>query len=642
MPTIRILDDITADQIAAGEVVERPASVVKELVENSLDAGASVISVSILNGGIHTIEVTDNGSGMDPDDVRLAFLRHATSKLTSVDDFSRITTMGFRGEALASIASVSRVTLTSRRILAENGYTVTLDGGKTVRESAAGCREGTGVTVESLFYNTPARYKFLKKDSVEASYITDIMERFILARPDVSFRLHADREEILHSPGNNDLRSAIFAVYGKEIAGAVLPVDYQDGTIRITGFAGKPEISRKTRQHQTFFVNHRYIRSSAIASAVEEAYKTLLMKGRFAFCVLDIELSPALVDVNVHPQKTTVKFWNEGDMFRAVYHAVHDALDNKITIPGVSLQAGGIRPDAPAVLPVASTGQPDVLQADDTAELPVKGPGAGSLSSAGGASGPDVRQLEEPREGYRMQAVLQEPHASREQKAADLPAAVSAAASGEIGEEGLLFASLRNRRYAGTLFNTYLLFESGDDLILVDQHAAHERILFEELYASWKEKKIRPQILLQPEIIEFSPSEMQIVRERSEWLQSLGFECEPFGTRSILLRTVPAGSADGRGNAGNALHPSAALRSVVDELSASAPSSENIPVSDILYTMACKAAVKAHDRLKPEEIDALVQRLSLAGRNTHCPHGRPVAVKVARSEIEKWFKRIVS
>ncbi|MHB1452572.1 MAG: DNA mismatch repair endonuclease MutL [Saccharofermentanales bacterium] len=607
MSTIKILDTITANQIAAGEVVERPASVVKELVENSLDAGASVVMISIQNGGITAIEVSDNGCGMDAEDVRLAFLRHSTSKLTSVDDFNRITTMGFRGEALASIASVSKVTLKSKRIQADNGYMVALEGGIITAENSIGINEGTGIIVESLFYNTPARYKFLKKDSLEASYVTDIVERFVLARPDVSFKLYINKAEILHSPGNNDLKSAIFSIYGKAITDSILPINYESGNLKISGYTGKPEISRKTRQHQSIFVNQRYIKSSAITSAIEEAYKTLLMKGQFAFCVLNIDVPPSLVDVNVHPQKTTVKFWNEGDVFKTVMYAIKEAIDGKITIPAIS------NPTA-------------VQSADEFAYtgIPAEADAVALNEPAAEYKQTSLPMTGNPQEVRFSQNVLQPEESGSE--------TMKPAGSNKSIIDEAVFDSLSDMKFSGTLFNTYLLFESGDSIILIDQHAAHERILFEEMLDVYQNKKLQPQVLLTPEIIEIAQSEMHLINDNDEILKSLGFECEPFGIKSVLLRTIPLGST--------LLNPVNALRSVLDYL-ISESLDEKISISNVLYSMACKAAVKAHDRLKPEEIQKLVHKLSIISRNTHCPHGRPISVKVSKYEIEKWFKRVV-
>ena len=594
MPRIRILNKITADQIAAGEVVERPASVVKELCENSLDAGASVININIRNGGITLIEVSDNGSGMESEDLGLAFCRHATSKLNTIEDLNTIITMGFRGEALSSIASVSKVTLRSRKIMSDKGYMITVEGGEIISEGPASVNEGTSITVESLFYNTPARYKFLKKDSTEASYITDIVERAILARPDVSFRLVSDGKEILHSPGNNDLKSAIFAVYGKDVTAAVLPVEYLSSGITVSGYSGRPSLSRKTRQHQSFFVNGRYIKSALLNSAVEEAYRTLLMKGQFAFCVLNIEIDPAEIDVNVHPQKTQVKFRRESDIFRAVVYSVNEAISDKIPVPEITVvqESVSLKENIP------------VQEITPTKDLsPV------NESNSGQETRSAVDYFSFEKQTQHRSGVM------------------------ELDEQTILIRDISGMKYAGTVFDTYLIYESGNEIVLVDQHAAHERIIFEELIEQFSKTTIHKQTLIVPEVVELPPSQILLAEENMELLNSIGFDCEIFGPAAMLLRTVPLSE--------NKITPSEGFRSVISSLNSGSSDGKH-DISSILYTMACKAAVKAHDKLKPEEIAALAERLSKANRNTLCPHGRPVSIKISRYEIEKWFKRVVN
>ena len=335
MNRIRILDQQTANSIAAGEVVERPASVVKELVENALDAGASVISVEIVQGGIIAIRVTDNGCGMSQNDALLAFARHATSKISQIDDLDRVVTMGFRGEALASIAAVSKVRLETRQPEDEKATFVVIHGGEMLDSGWTGSPAGTSIQIENLFFNVPARFKFLRKDTTEAGVVTDVIERLALARPDVSFRLLSNRQEVLHTPGNNDLLSTVYAIYGKQAAAVCLPVDQTQPPLRLSGLIGRPEQGRNSRAWQSFFVNGRLVRSKAMTAALDDAYQTMLMKGKYAFAVLFLELPPNLVDVNVHPQKMEVRFWNDQDVFRMVYHALKSALTDSA---GISVQ----------------------------------------------------------------------------------------------------------------------------------------------------------------------------------------------------------------------------------------------------------------------------------------------------------------
>jgi DNA mismatch repair protein MutL len=612
MSKIKILDLFTANQIAAGEVVERPASVVKELCENSLDAGASVITISIQNGGIVSIQVIDNGTGMDREDAKTAFARHATSKLSTIQDFDTIKTMGFRGEALASIAAVSKITLKTKQIGSPDGSIIRIEDGKILEHSSFGCPEGTNIQVECLFYNTPARYKFLKKDSTEASYIADIIERFILARPDVSFRLIQNNQEILHSPGNNDLKSAIFSVYGREITQSLITVSFDTGKIVVDGFIGKPEIGRNTRQYQSVFVNQRYIKSKIITAAIDEGYKTLLMKGKFAFCVLNISISPSLVDVNVHPQKTEVKFWNDQEIFVSILHALKEALSTGITIPAIVPEHinDSIPPDN-YHYPV----QQEILES------------------------PKIFSLNEPDKNANHSSESENHPYTPTPHVQHIPFIETAVPDlhDDILISGvpidLKINELSRARFIGVLFHTYLLMELDDNLILIDQHAAHERILFEKLIVKHKNHKPIAQALLSPEIIESTAHEIAYIKENMDFFAQIGFECEIFGLQSLVLRTVPADMKE--------IDIRAAFRSVLDTMKQSNRSGEDL-ISAAFYSIACKAAVKANDSLDIMEVNHLIQELQKIPNPTHCPHGRPVLFKMSKHEIEKDFKRIVS
>ncbi len=634
MSSIKILDLFTANQIAAGEVVERPASVVKELCENSLDAGASVITVSAQNGGVVAISVADNGIGMDREDAKNAFARHATSKLSSIADFATIQTMGFRGEALASIAAVSKITLKTRPIGSGEGTIVRIADGNILEHGPAGCPEGSNILVEQLFYNTPARYKFLKKDSTESSYITDIIERFILGRPDVSFRLFQNGQEILHSPGNNDLKSAIFSVYGKSVTQALIPVSFQTEKVSIEGFVGKPEIGRNSRQNQSFFINSRYVKSKTITAAVDEAYKTLLMKGKFAFCVLHLTISPALVDVNVHPQKTEVKFWNDQEIYISVLHALKGALAEGITIPEIFSESGAHagavvqNQEPPAAISLQETILPDIPDRQKSPAPNLQAPPS-SAPIAPAASvpyhyplrGENIRESTTAAESFREPETP--PYAKQTQEAVqEIP----------IPEE-LTVNELANARLIGVLFHTYLLLEVDKNLILIDQHAAHERILFEKLLVRYREKKSLAQPLLTSEFLDFTAHEVGFIQENLELFSKIGFECEIFGPQSIVLRTVPLDIRE--------IDVRAAFRGVLDMLRGAVLTEED-RISKAFYTIACKAAVKANDNLDDLEIAHLIRELQRIPNPTHCPHGRPILLKMSQVEIEKAFKRIVS
>jgi len=629
MGIIKILDTLTANQIAAGEVVERPYSVVKELCENSLDAGAGSIYVNIKNGGISLINVTDNGCGMDSIDLKSSFLRHATSKINSVYDFDNISTMGFRGEALASIASVSRIKIKSKRSQDETGYFLELEAGKIISEGPAACSDGTSIIVESLFFNTPARYKFLKKDFTEASYIADIIERMVLARPDVSFYLNNNGKEILHSPGNNDLKSAIFSVYGKNITDSLIPVSYEGKDAAIYGFAGSPSISRKNRQHQSVFINNRYVKSNIVTAACEEAYKTVLMKGKYPFFVLKINVNPATIDVNVHPQKTQIKFNNESEIFRAVFHAVKNAVlsDTGGTIPFNN----NYKKEEENQL--TNINNPDNSNKSEDKNI-INGNNGNNESnnkdfvvnkSSNQEQDEKTLQLKENKPSFDFTR-------SGEQVEIDQTPEKESLNIETNKEHSFFIKTFSEMKYIGTLFNLYLIFEYNNEMVIIDQHAAHERILFEKLLQMQKNKKIISQNLLSPQIVELTSNETMILNENLELFESLGFDCEIFGTKSVIIRSVPLG--------GKEIDPEKAFKSVIDDLSKFKGQREDF-IDEALYTIACKAAVKANDKLSRPEIEGLVEDMKNTIRSSRCPHGRPSFVKIGKKDIEKWFKRIV-
>ena len=639
MTRIRILDQQTANSIAAGEVVERPASVVKELVENALDADASAVTVDIAQGGIKRIRVIDNGGGMDAEDALLAFGRHATSKLARIEDLDQLSTMGFRGEALASIAAVARVTLETRQPGRPEGTKVSLAAGELIEQGPVGCAEGTTVTVEHLFANVPARFKFLRKDATEAGQVGELMERLALARPDVSFRLISNQQEIMHTPGNNDLLSTVFAVYGRQTAQACLPVVGECSPVRVTGLVGRPESARNNRQQQSFFVNGRLVRARAISAALEDAYKTFLMKGKYAVAILYLDVPPQLVDVNVHPQKMEVRFWNDQEIFRCVYHAVLNALTeqggilpadggqapDQTSVSGEGLNEGGAAEAdgtpvyrQPALI-LRDSGEDQALPAVRTA-VPAAAPGPADAADGQRETGPA-----EPGQS----AGLSGPSAFSD------PERPSAARTG--GQDLVTVHDLARARYIGQLFQTYLLLELDADLLLIDQHAAHEKILFERLVDHHRQmaagdEKWR-QDLLAPVVIEVSPSDLQALQAEQDTLLDLGFSYTVFGATAVAIRTLPA--------AGNlSLQPEAAFRAALAAIRQDVLNSED-GISELYFSVACKAAVKAHDHLDEQEVRQLLVDLRKLEHPYQCPHGRPVIIRLPRHELEKRFKRIV-
>lgn len=666
MGIIHQLDLQTANSIAAGEVVERPASVVKELVENALDAGASTITVAITGGGILDITVIDNGRGMAADDALMAFSRHATSKIRQIEDLDSIGTLGFRGEALASIAAVARVTLKTRQPGDPMGTEVRIEGGQKMHHGSAGCPEGTSIQVEQLFYNTPARFKFLKKDSTEAAAIAETVERLILARPDVSFRLLTNGQEVLHSPGNNDLLSAIYAVYGRKQAATCIPASGQNGPVRISGFIARPEGARNNRSGQTVLVNGRWIRSKTVTAAIDEAYKTRLMKGRFAFTVLQIGLPQELIDVNVHPQKLEIRFWKDGEVFTAVYQAIIASLNEHAgVLPGESEsedQQGRAVESAvtqiqnpPQNLFVISPNRPEEAQnipttkqinldhaekmsghAEDNARLeyPVSSQNPGQLRLAEplqqSSNEPMLTASERQAPEHERQATEHERQAPEQQNPE-----MQASESVQTLASGLLKAvELTEARVIGTLFRTYILLELADELVMIDQHAAHEKIIYERLRDVRKNHEARLiQPLLVPLTVRVTASERIVLESEQPFFESIGFQMEAFGANAMLIRGVPDLKTA-------RIDPESALRTALQTLTKGRLNDAQA-LDELLYQMACKAAVKAHDRLSDLEIRRLITDLGSLENPYTCPHGRPVIIRLSRLELEKKFKRVL-
>lgn len=555
MPDIQILSPHLADLIAAGEVVERPASVVKELVENAFDAGARTVTVELRGGGATYLRVTDDGCGMTPEDAGIAFLRHATSKLHDAQGLEAIGTMGFRGEALAAISAVSHITLTTRRRGAPGGTHMTLDAGEIQDMYETGCPEGTTMIVRDLFYNTPARRKFLKTDRAEGAACAAAALRCALGRPDVSVRCIRDGEEVFFSPGDNKLDSCVYSLLGRELAKTLLPCEGEVDGVRVHGFISSPSAGRGSRAQQHFFCNGRWIRSAALQAALEQAYRNTLLVGRFPACVLYVELSCAAVDVNVHPAKTEVKFSHERAVFDAVYYGA----------PAAPQPPGPIVPAAPVVQGVQTALEPERAEAETPSPL--------------------------------ARAVPPE-----------TPPA----------------------RLIGEAMHTYILVEKGDTLILIDKHAAHERINFDRLRQNPAD--IPSQTLLEP--LPFTPdaSDAEVLQQHGDTLAELGFTLEPFGRSDYILRGVPA-----QIDAGDALP---ALEEICAQLRHGAHTDAQAVRDEVLKTVACKAAIKAGWQTEPEELLRLADAVC-AGEVKYCPHGRPVAVTLTRRELDKLFKRIV-
>lgn len=646
MPDIQILSPHLADLIAAGEVVERPASVVKELVENAFDAGARTVTVELRGGGATYLRVTDDGCGMTPEDAGIAFLRHATSKLHDAQGLEAIGTMGFRGEALAAISAVSHITLTTRRRGAPSGTHMTLDAGEIQDMYETGCPEGTTMIVRDLFYNTPARRKFLKTDRAEGAACAAAALRCALGRPDVSVRCIRDGEEIFFSPGDNKLDSCVYSLLGRELAKTLLPCEGEVDGVRVHGFISSPSAGRGSRAQQHFFCNGRWIRSAALQAALEQAYRNTLLVGRFPACVLYVELSCAAVDVNVHPAKTEVKFSHERAVFDAVYYGARAALEAErapaAAVPKPSAPkpepASAPAPKADPFLPAApsrSTPAAPVFSAARTYAPAAPAEEAVSFRSPTASAFAAPRVTPPPVFTPSAPAAPQPPGPIA--PAAPVEQGVQTALEPESAEAETPSPLARAvppetppARLIGEAMHTYILVEKGDTLILIDKHAAHERINFDRLRQNPAD--IPSQTLLEP--LPFTPdaSDAEVLQQHGDTLAELGFTLEPFGRSDYILRGVPA-----QIDAGDALP---ALEEICAQLRHGAHTDAQAVRDEVLKTVACKAAIKAGWQTEPEELLRLADAVC-AGEVKYCPHGRPVAVTLTRRELDKLFKRIV-
>lgn len=642
MPDIQILSPHLADLIAAGEVVERPASVVKELVENAFDAGARTVTVELRGGGATYLRVTDDGCGMTPEDAGIAFLRHATSKLHDAQGLEAIGTMGFRGEALAAISAVSHITLTTRRRGAPGGTHMTLDAGEIQDMYETGCPEGTTMIVRDLFYNTPARRKFLKTDRAEGAACAAAALRCALGRPDVSVRCIRDGEELFFSPGDSKLDSCVYSLLGRELAKTLLPCEGEVDGVRVHGFISSPSAGRGSRAQQHFFCNGRWIRSAALQAALEQAYRNTLLVGRFPACVLYVELSCAAVDVNVHPAKTEVKFSHERAVFDAVYYGARAALEAEKE-PVATLSKTAAKPEpapkADPFVPAAPKAAPAAAQHPPAPAAPTFAPArtyapAAPAEEAVSFRSPTASAFSAPR--VTPPPVFTPPAPAAPQPPVPKPAVqgVQTALEPEPETPSPLARAVPPEtppaRLIGEAMHTYILVEKGDTLILIDKHAAHERINFDRLRQNPAD--IPSQTLLEP--LPFTPdaSDAEVLQQHGDTLAELGFTLEPFGRSDYILRGVPA-----QIDAGDALP---ALEEICAQLRHGAHTDAQAVRDEVLKTVACKAAIKAGWQTEPEELLRLADAVC-AGEVKYCPHGRPVAVTLTRRELDKLFKRIV-
>lgn len=635
MPKIIQLDRHVADLIAAGEVVERPASAVKELVENSIDAGAKNITIELQNGGMTFLRITDDGCGMEPVDARTAFLRHATSKIRKKEDLACIGTLGFRGEALAAISSVSKIDLLTRAQGAENGVRLHLEAGQVLSEEPAGCPCGTTILVRELFYNTPARMKFMKSDAAESSAVFSVVQQQALAHPEISFRFLKDGQEQLHTDGQGDRMAAIYAIYGRELANNMLPVDGSWEKLRVRGFVTKPTATRGNRAWQSFFVNNRYIKSRLLSAAVEEAYRNQIMVGRFPACVLEIDMPVQAVDVNVHPAKTEVKFLSEREVFDAVHYAVLSTLSRAAGRPEWKTpekkQEPAPQPQSqPKAVQPPKPGFYQTMQASEyrrqAAQQPVQKPAQPVLAS------PVQLPRSEPvpaQQSFPLPKPEVRPEPKPEPKIEVRPEPKPEPVKEPEAQQALSVPE-EPFRIIGEALHTYIIVEQGEAVLFLDKHAAHERIRFEALKK--EDHPIMAQLLLAPVSAELSREEAAAVLENRALLERCGFETEDFGGGDVLIRQIPSDV--------DVEDAKALLQELAGDLLAGKTLDPDSLRDNLLHTIACKSAIKAGWQTSDEELQQLVQEVLSRDDIKYCPHGRPVCVTLTKRQLEKQFKRV--
>ena len=719
MGNIVLLDDLTINKIAAGEVIERPASVVKEMVENSIDAGATNINVEIKNGGISYICVSDNGKGIQKDDMEIAFERHATSKIRQASDLDVVKSMGFRGEALASVAAIAHVEMVSKTQEEQIGNRIVVEAGKTLEFEETGCANGTTIKVTNLFFNTPVRYKFLKRDFTEGGYIEDVISRIALVNPNIAFKLVSSGKTVIQTNGNGKLQDVIYSIYGKDIASNVLDVDYLYEEMHITGVVGKPEIARSNRSNQLFFVNKRYIKDKVLTGATEKAFKGMIPIGKYGFIILNIDMEPTKVDVNVHPAKLEVRFQEENKVFKAIYHAIQDTLlkaelvaspekeieDNKEVVEEVkkantfsnlfnkitsginsnNIQENEKKPNIIEEMYNAKKEELSNTQVINTQEIKEKLNKAEHDENA--VSSPDIsigniltdlakmkadldinknennidvlakddsieEKISDTKEKiqelnnlnipesfdsmyektFGEATVAQKEKIEEENKKIDAYDIISADNKISVFEEQEKYNTKPVYKIIGIVFTTYIIIEIKDEMYIIDQHAAHERIMYEKLkknYYSNEEKE--SQLLLLPDVITLTHKEMDIARDNIEIFEKAGFELEEFGENTIKLNGVPPVCYD--------LDTKELFLETLDEINTVARTAKQEIEEKFIATVACKSAVKAHMALNNQEVEKLLDELLELPNPFTCPHGRPTAIKMDKKDIEKKFAR---
>lgn len=673
MAKIHVLSQDTINKIAAGEVVERPMAVVKELVENAIDAQANAVTVEVSDGGKSLIRITDNGSGMEEDDIELAFTPHATSKIKEVTDLLAVSSLGFRGEALASIASVSQLEMVTKTKESLMGTRYSMEGGQKKSMESVGCPDGTTFLVRNLFYNTPARLKFLKTPQTEAGYISGLIERMALSHPDISFRFINQKQNRLSTSGNGNLKDVIYHIYGRDITSNLIALNAKEVFCNVNGFIAKPVVSRGNRSMMNYFINGRYIKSPVIHRAIEEAYAPYSMQHRYPFTVLHIEIDPKYIDVNVHPQKMELRFNNEKEVFQSVYHAVSEALKHREFIPEVTFASKNTdkdksKPIMPKIEPFEKKRQQDMVNKGGIEKV---APNRVTAFAEENAAQDYAKKTEFVKHGERVtpeQSIriieelskntpepdryeqidrTVEPIEDKKEEQLRIPTPredidytiktpVKNATQETLFEEGILSSKAQKElKIIGQVFSTYWILQYEDKMYMVDQHAAHEKVLYERFMKELEKKEPLTQLLQPPIILSLSMAQQQAIEDNMEIFESLGYQIENFGGKEYSVSGVPAhlpsvGSQD-------------LLIEVIDSLAQELATAKKTPqiLLEKVASMSCKAAVKGNNKLPVEEVEALLKELMTLENPYHCPHGRPTMVSMTKSEIEKKFKRIV-
>ena len=627
MGNIVLLDEYTINKIAAGEVVDRPASIVKELVENSIDAGATQVTVEIKNGGIKYIKIVDNGSGIKKDDVQIAFERHATSKIRKEEDILNITSMGFRGEALASVAGISKVTLMTKNKDEEIGTKYIVEGGNEVCFEDMGVNQGTTIIVENVFYNVPARYKFLKKDYTEAGYIEDVMTRLALVHPEIAFKYINNGKSVITTTGDGKIDMTIYSIFGKDTMQNIIPVNYEYEGRKITGVIGNPKLARSTRQYEFTYINNRFVKDKMMSKAIEDAFEQALSIGKFPFAVINVSINPSEVDVNVHPAKLEVKFQDESAIYSVIYHGVRNAV--KSYEESISPFREKTISNMVVYSPYSSNEyNPVSNEFSVNEEIHTY---TGNSTNINNISSGEINEAVKTYESYNESPVSQKVSETNIKPNNDLIGQYNLDIEEAQEKINEVEKSKINYKFVGNVFNTYIIIEINDRMYIIDQHAAHERLLYERIKANYYSKSRETQMLLIPTLVELKNGEKELVDNNKEMFENAGFIIEDFGDNGIKISGIP--------NVGYDLDYKEMFLDGVDELMGASKTTKEEKEKRFLATLACKAAVKGNMNISKEEQISLLDEMMKLDNPFTCPHGRPTAYELSKYEIERRFLR---